>query len=108
MTSPITISLSLDPNSNTDFRPTPLLSQSAAEAELREEEMSIRTPKELGVSQYDAVRVPSNFLVEDELIHVALIILGREEQSEKTVIYWGVFDGHEQVSNIGGDCWTTL
>ncbi|MCJ1285555.1 hypothetical protein MMC26_004896 [Xylographa opegraphella] len=78
-----------------DFRPTVSLAQSDAEAKLRDEEVSIEPPEELGVSRYDVVRVPSNFPTEDDLIHGAVTIPGHEGEKERTIMFWGVFDGHE-------------
>lgn len=89
------MSLSLNPKFNKDFCPTLPMCQSDAEAKLREEETTVKPPEELGVSRYDVVRVPSNYPVEDDLIHGALTIIGKEEERDKTVMYWGVFDGHE-------------
>ena len=94
MTSP-TISLPLNSKSNEDSRLILPLSQSDAEAKLREEEITVKPPEELGVSHYDVVRVPSNCPVEDDLVHGALTIPGNEKEKNRTVMYWGVFDGHE-------------
>ncbi len=93
--SPITISLPLNSKFNKDFRPIPPMRQSDTEAKLREEEISVKPPEELGVSHYDIVRVPSNFPVEDDLVHGALTLPGNEGGKDRTVIFWGVFDGHE-------------
>lgn len=91
---PTTIGLPLNPKFEKDFRPIPPLSQNDADAKLREEEASFKPPDELGVSQYDVVRVPSNFPVEDDLVHGALTVTG-EGGNDRTVMFWGVFDGHE-------------
>ena len=89
------IRLPLNPKSNKDSRSIPPLNQSNAEAKLREEEVSVEPPEEFGVSRHDVVRVPSNFPVEDDLIHGALTITGDERERDRTLMFWGVFDGHE-------------
>ncbi|KAL9120564.1 MAG: hypothetical protein Q9187_002882 [Circinaria calcarea] len=94
MMSPTAISLPLNPKFEKGFRPIPPLNQNDADAKLREEEASAKPPEELGVSQYDVVRVPSNLPVEDDLVHAALTITG-EGGNDRTVMFWGVFDGHE-------------
>ncbi|MCJ1395315.1 hypothetical protein MMC18_008199 [Xylographa bjoerkii] len=95
MTSPTSVSLPLNANFDQDFRPIVSLTQSDAEAKLRNEEAIVEPPAYLGVSRYDVVRVPSNFPVEDDLVHGALTIPGYGGEKERTIMFWGVFDGHE-------------
>ncbi|MCJ1433714.1 hypothetical protein MMC27_003078 [Xylographa pallens] len=95
MTSPTAASLPLDAKFDKDFRPVVSLTQSDAEARLRDEEASIEPPEELGVSRYDIVRVPSNYPTEDDWVHGALTIPGHEGETDRTLMFWGVFDGHE-------------
>jgi len=93
--SPKTISLPLNPKFEKDFYPYLPLTQNEAEAKLREEEARVEPQEEFGVSHYDIVRVPSNFPVEDDLVHGALTIPGNEGEEDRKILYWGVFDGHE-------------
>ncbi|MCJ1385132.1 hypothetical protein MMC17_008251 [Xylographa soralifera] len=95
MTSPIAARLPLNAQFDKDFRPVVSLTQRDAEAKLRDEEASIEPPADLGVSRYDVVRIPSNFPAEDDLIHGDLTIPGHEGEKDRTVMFWGVFDGHE-------------
>jgi hypothetical protein len=76
--------------------PHPPLSLEEAVSKLRNEEFSCVPGERLGVSHYDVVRVPSNYPVEDDLIHGVLNLAptGTESPTEKSLLFWGVFDGH--------------
>jgi hypothetical protein len=81
---------------NRESDPHPPLSIEEAVSKLRNEEASYVPGKQLGVSHYDVVRVPSNYPVEDDLIHGVLKLApaGTESPKEKPLLFWGVFDGH--------------
>jgi hypothetical protein len=82
--------------------PQPPLSLEEAVSKLRSEEVSYIPGERLGVSHYDVVRVPSNQPVEDDLIHGVLKLapIGTELPVEKSLLFWGVFDGHVYVKSI--------